>query len=1541
MDKPDSAVLVPDTPTATAESPATYPEQSHSQSYLLTFLKQDKQQSASSPGLSHDHTTFVFHSQRPRKWSPRRRLLSDEDDSRLDRSGNDDLSTVVDHQMASHRLSQRAGYEQEAGDALARHRRRVSAEVDNTQTNSQPIQGPGHDEEGYLGQTQAESLDTKMRRRENRNSDGGRESRQGQLDEEEREELDEDEDDRDGEVSMDLTRAGGRLLERSGFDDGDPSHPKPQLSDSQKENPSATRSTAAPHPVASASVPFRASQSHIDSSGAPSSSPFVAAELLQRSPVKKTAVSEPASSADPDIPLGELIGAKAGQNRQSRVIGLVGMSVSGPETSTPAYAVIPPPQPMTAARTLPTFDFPSQSSTDLSLLPSRSVPAMPPRDASGVDVFATSAAMKAPLPPKKDKKKAEPWDGLSQSTIRTTQDEEESPYLPQTIPHLEDEEASRRSQGTPRPTAERTVDMDLDESGTPDLTAGTGAIDDSLGTNSTAVCAPRPALTELEQEDSLDAPPRRKPSEPPLFARASSSPSQESLSRQSQLSSKIVGRGGKRLSDIAGSSPQPTQYEVPATQDQYDALPQSNESTVRTQDVTIDNSENRHGAFAFDTTTAGRSRTTTAGSNPPLGRQLHRQPPPPTPVREGLVRYPHHPPPSPLRSGHSAPFSSKQDSLPIEATQLDAEESLQLPVPQAHILKPHPLPAMQHVPESSPEVPLASKRPQPKQRSSRSPSRPPQPSASTSSGQPQQQTVSSNGVVPDSEGPTQPVAGPFGEKAAAQASISHSPIMELQEKRQVPPGDFYQEDFGGGFDDEEDQEMKDAEDELDDEQDGLPDSGLPPRPRKGKQDKRKERDRDEEPEQGRRKKAGTSRKAPTVKKATSSKAAAAALGKGKGRALQAQKTPDALDLLSTSSSTRRRHVGDSAATAEQTNYTDLPSVKNAKKRSPRKAARTTFVQAPAKGNGKKSGADSQDERAEQEDDDTEGELEEDGEEEPRPARKRRKTSKAVDEESAGEVPSKGSRASKGKAVAKKTGASSKKGKEVAAPKEKKGGRGRHSKTASVSSSLSPPALLPEPQQPIAGPSRLRDHHNNHDHSSRAGSPANTEARSNASLSRSKSRLPSSVPFSRCLAMWRDDKYFYPGTIASISGGLFVLVFDDGSTGRIKPEELRRCDLQTGDLVQYWGNDFDTETQCAALSDDVRVIRVERNTSGDDVDGPLEQDDIVVAASTNDDEGRIHRLNLLAVRISPRHSQQLDNRKLTIEELMMFGCREGTPIVPLQLAKPPKPIVVKPFEPNAATSGLFGKMAFLNTSSDKNALSRQIESNGGTVIDWEHLLSVNVEKGSTNPPSIFFPRIDFERVDEIFLLADRPCTTSKYLIALALGIPCLSKAFVTLSVEGKTRLPWQRFVLPAGYVQELKTQALGGQLEAIRKPSFDLDSLKQVYETGGVFKDHSFLVVDSGKKLRSKDEKESAARHSYTILALVAAASASLVHFVASPVDASSAQGYDFVFVDEESKTLPRPLATHKGLVNIVWVKQCLMAGRLLPAARMKADEEAK
>ena len=98
------------------------------------------------------------------------------------------------------------------------------------------------------------------------------------------------------------------------------------------------------------------------------------------------------------------------------------------------------------------------------------------------------------------------------------------------------------------------------------------------------------------------------------------------------------------------------------------------------------------------------------------------------------------------------------------------------------------------------------------------------------------------------------------------------------------------------------------------------------------------------------------------------------------------------------------------------------------------------------------------------------------------------------------------------------------------------------------------------------------------------------------------------------------------------------------------------------------------------------------------------------------------------------------------------------------------------------------------------------------------------------------------------------------------------------------------------------------------------------------------------------------RHAYVLLSLLSCCSASRIDFLALPFDSATAANfssskspvfvksaavYSHVFLDfDDSKSkmeaAVKPLVNnHKGIVNMDWVKQCLVTGRLQPAERIR------
>ncbi|KAM0792332.1 hypothetical protein ACM66B_005015 [Microbotryomycetes sp. NB124-2] len=421
----------------------------------------------------------------------------------------------------------------------------------------------------------------------------------------------------------------------------------------------------------------------------------------------------------------------------------------------------------------------------------------------------------------------------------------------------------------------------------------------------------------------------------------------------------------------------------------------------------------------------------------------------------------------------------------------------------------------------------------------------------------------------------------------------------------------------------------------------------------------------------------------------------------------------------------------------------------------------------------------------------------------------------------------------------------------------------------------------------------------------------------------KSKLPAEAPFSRVMALWRDDGWMYPATIVSTSGGFARVRFEDGAVGKLRFTELRRCELRCGDLIHR------TQDSEPTASTDFKVVRCEKAGTGECTSGTLESDDEIVArpveSALDEQDDDLARIKIMDICIRPAHVVLLDDRRITPREIAAFEGRAGPSVakkLPL-LDIPPAPEVDA--APINKRSGLFARTAFLMTNvvEDRQAIQASLADRGGSVVDVEHFMRATVSRKGQDV-QVAFAQQAFKDVDTILLLADRPSTTPKYLIALALGIPCVCSKYILESVRENVRLDWRDFAMSSGTVQSLGTWVVGAQMRSINKSAFDLASLAVFRQNYGLFRGRSVLVVKSSKL----------AGEMRSVLTIIAAAGATKVDFVAKPEAASDATAYDNVILDD-GQSKPSSLATHPGVGSLTWLKQCLIAGRVLPPALLK------
>ncbi|KAK4058821.1 hypothetical protein OIO90_000267 [Microbotryomycetes sp. JL221] len=469
----------------------------------------------------------------------------------------------------------------------------------------------------------------------------------------------------------------------------------------------------------------------------------------------------------------------------------------------------------------------------------------------------------------------------------------------------------------------------------------------------------------------------------------------------------------------------------------------------------------------------------------------------------------------------------------------------------------------------------------------------------------------------------------------------------------------------------------------------------------------------------------------------------------------------------------------------------------------------------------------------------------------------------------------------------------------------------------------------EHHQAQAGPSRLAPKRKR-----RASRPASrrvsTVSDDNNAAKGAKSL--STAPFIRVMGLWRDDGWMYPATILSTSTGHARVKFEDGAIGKLQFAELRRCELRPDDVIHIYD---DATGGPSTTQPDYAVICCVEEANHDLKAGALESQDEIIArpiksattTAMGDDRSNIARLKVAGICIRPEHVSRLDDRRLTPREIAQFEGRSNQgPVNALPLLDvPAAPEVEHPTINKRA--GLFARTAFVMTKvdHDRQQIETSIQDKGGTVLDIDQFMQVVTGRKGQNV-SVHFVTAPYRDIDTILLLADRPSTTPKYLISLALGIPCVCAKFVLQSVSEGVRLDWRDFALSSGTLQSLGTSVVGAQIRSMTKTSFDLASIVSFRQNFGIFRGRAVLLV------WTKPTKASVEMRS--VLTILAAAGALKVDFVSKSGTAGDASNYDHVILEDGQKR-PASMSTHSGVGSLTWLKQCLIAGRVLPAALLK------
>jgi hypothetical protein len=254
---------------------------------------------------------------------------------------------------------------------------------------------------------------------------------------------------------------------------------------------------------------------------------------------------------------------------------------------------------------------------------------------------------------------------------------------------------------------------------------------------------------------------------------------------------------------------------------------------------------------------------------------------------------------------------------------------------------------------------------------------------------------------------------------------------------------------------------------------------------------------------------------------------------------------------------------------------------------------------------------------------------------------------------------------------------------------------------------------------------------------------------------------------RVFALWPQDGHYYPGTVHSIDNNSRYLVqFDDDTNATLSLSQIRTCQLNIGDDVMF-----------GESSRPARVVEV------DDVD-----EDFVKVI--RDDQ--IESVSISTLRVA--HKTILcawKDRTLTPNSVTTTipPVRAGLSPSPSKMSMLSVPSIRGGRKKVLAKTGLIVTLSATNGNWEKEKVKvmNAVRNSGGFVIDDLDTILQMDGKHSNNNHRCVIKKNDVKwtghgDIERLFLLADDPNQKPKYLIALALGIPCLSTSWLHDSVD---------------------------------------------------------------------------------------------------------------------------------------------------------------
>ncbi|KAH8116815.1 hypothetical protein DFH11DRAFT_1852350 [Phellopilus nigrolimitatus] len=412
------------------------------------------------------------------------------------------------------------------------------------------------------------------------------------------------------------------------------------------------------------------------------------------------------------------------------------------------------------------------------------------------------------------------------------------------------------------------------------------------------------------------------------------------------------------------------------------------------------------------------------------------------------------------------------------------------------------------------------------------------------------------------------------------------------------------------------------------------------------------------------------------------------------------------------------------------------------------------------------------------------------------------------------------------------------------------------------------------------------------------------------------------------ALYKADSSYYGADVYTLNGTrAHVKYFDGLEDPNLGVTQMRKFMLKKGDTVFSGGIIHKATVIDDSLWDTENEVRAQYT------EGPEEGLEFVVEADN--------------VRISARSIQsQWRDRTLELSEIIPVVGRRPLKDTP----SPSKMSVLSTaMSTKAVRNKTLAKYAFVvtlgpgntNWAREKDRIVSMIKDSGGTVLgDWLDIFSLQGKHTNANKRwTILREDVQYvprdkgsAAIDRVFLVANVFNQKPKFLLALALGIPCVSNDWLEKLTMGEDA-SWKHDLLPAGHSEPLGASVSqtvdldwGCAIEHLTEIMENKVPHKILANTSVLCVGADLLPLPAKKTATAADRSLEASR---TVPRIIVCMGAARVEAVADVKHASKKDltQYDYVVVKE---ALPSPLVQDATYVDVTWIKECLIAGRLLP-----------